>query len=836
MVVRLVPQPSLFDESVQLVRESTPVTRSAFYLRRPFFVPWSAEPTVFVLTTDEPDQPHEFTINRSETFSIVPGQTQYTLTIQLVKGANRIAVSTPSQDDFFITVAATAVESWFNVLGREYYLSVGRRLEDITNHYNTPWTTRVSAHLLSFADLFLPARMPKVQQTRFAVMTAVGQRLGHGDGVIRMAQALSYTTPPVTKPFDAEFTMPGADPDYPYVTTHPTTGEAKGRVLDLWTPNNCLAAHQALFQMTLAMGGEDVPEPKPLSLVGKDDRQILLKFAGGPTEVHFLDPLAPECDDIEFNTACDSGVRTFAQVDTIIDIMMTAPQLPFDVVVEQPILFGFYDEGNWFDASTGHPDPGLGGGDDAHDTVDPDDPYGDGFFGFSLSRRFDAPACLDTRVQVGQRLAKYTAPITSTSPPALTPEPPLVEGIAISIDAEAGAPSPSAGNTVFWASSKKTYVYEGDYIRFENPDLETQIVSAWPVFDATKIIKSDATATYTPSGTQKIITAPTGFFEQRHEGKGIRVDGSDLFCIVSTSDDGISSYATISGNPAIPAAGPFIVNVYEPLRDRLDTSEPAAFSADDIAGSVTYEFTVADPLVDNHSSGDIGSYRVAPRASGAVSAGDIFLSVMSDMKPLPGDLLYFTSGLAIPVLSAMANGAHHTTGFPIYDIELDAGTAATGTLEANAGGSTIDGENFVLDDGVNPAVTFEFDDDASVVESATLRAVTFTGSETTSEMRDLIITAITNAPALEITAAIGGSAIVSLTSNFRSTVGNVAITQSGTSLASLSGMAGGVDAPTPALVDNEALFSWRADPCWQNGDPVTPLVLLSMAPTAYLTY
>jgi len=714
MVLALYPQPSLFDDDIALIRESTPVTVSSFYLRRPYFVPWSADESVFILETDEPQERHEFIVNRTDRFAFVPGESPYTVSLQLQKGANRIDISTPNQSTY-ITVAATAVESWFTALGREYYLAAGQRLKDIQDHFLTPWTTRVSAHLVPYNDIFLPARMPKIQQTRLAIMTSMGQRLGHGDGVRQVATAVSYSTPPVTKAYNAEFVMPGKYPEYPYVTTFPTTGEVRGRVLDLWTPNNCLAAHQALFQLVLAMGGEDVPDPKPLSLVAKDDSQIILRYNGGSAEAHVLNPASPECTDIEFNTSCDAGVRAFAQMESRIDIMMLSPQLPFDETVENPINFGFFDEGFWFDASTGHPDPGLGGGDDAFDTVDPDDPFGEGFVGFSLSRRFDQPGCLDSRIQVGQRLSKFTAPIISTTPPALTPEPPLVEGNLLTIDAELGAPSPTVGNTVVWATSNRLYMYEGDHIRFENPDLETTVVSAWPVLDSVdQIVKSDATATFAFSGTEKVITAPAGFFTFLHQGFGIQVDGADLFSIVKVSDDGVNSYATIAGNPATPAAGPFIINVYEPLRDRADDSEPDDSVLQGRAGRPTYEILLADPLLANLSTGDQFSYRVAPRVSGAVGGGSAYLSVMSDVKPLPGDLLYFDSSTAVSIISAIASGTHHTTGFPIYDIELD---------------------------GVTPG----------------------------------------------------------------------------------------------ALVDNEPLFVVRADPCWLNGDPVTPLMLISLAPAAYLT-
>lgn len=81
------------------------------------------------------------------------------------------------------------------------------------------------------------------------------------------------------------------------------------------------------------------------------------------------------------------------------------------------------------------------------------------------------------------------------------------------------------------------------------------------------------------------------------------------------------------------------------------------------------------------------------------------------------------------------------------------------------GAALVDGETFTIDDGVNPLVTFEFDDNASVVETATLRAVNFTAAATTNDVRDAIVAAVAGAPALNAAAVtIPGIGIVRLES------------------------------------------------------------------------
>lgn len=118
--------------------------------------------------------------------------------------------------------------------------------------------------------------------------------------------------------------------------------------------------------------------------------------------------------------------------------------------------------------------------------------------------------------------------------------------------------------------------------------------------------------------------------------------------------------------------------------------------------------------------------------------------------------------------------------------------AATGSITTVAGANLVDGETFVLNDGVNPAVTFEFDSNASVVQTATLRAVNFTGGDSANTVRDTIIAAIAAAPTLDITASNGGAALVNLVNDTAGYAGNVTITETVADVGfTVTGMSGG---------------------------------------------
>jgi len=133
---------------------------------------------------------------------------------------------------------------------------------------------------------------------------------------------------------------------------------------------------------------------------------------------------------------------------------------------------------------------------------------------------------------------------------------------------------------------------------------------------------------------------------------------------------------------------------------------------------------------------------------------------------------------------------------PIW-LPAGAAPATSPTLEAATGNLALtglpdDGDTFILDDGLNPPVTFEFDSDSSVAETGTLRQVVIGGD---------VLATITNAiaavlatPILSILSSEGAADSMDLVNQTAGTVGNIAI--AGTDNAGVqirTGMSGGVD-------------------------------------------
>ena len=646
-MIRIYPLPTLFDEAVSLVKSDTTVDTSGFYLRRSFHVPWSTIPTTFVLETDSPNEVHEISLNRDTTISTIPGANRSNISILLSKGANRIVVTTTNEAGG-VNVAATAIETWFRSLGREFYIAVSQRLDEFEQQLKHPWTTRISAHLLPFSNLFLSSAATRMHQTRLALITALGGRQGHGDGVMQMGSSLYYCTPHVTRHRDSEFMVPGRDWLLPGMTSHATQGELNGRMLDVWTPNACLAHKSALVLLLQNLGAEDATEPPSFRIDDVGDDQILLTNREGTQEVHRLNSLDPDCSTIEQSQSCEDNDRVFLDTQETLEMVFLSPQIPFDRAVTKPIHFGFFDDGYAWDESTGSGEPGIGG-DDHLDSVDMDDPFGTGFLGVGLSRRLDY-ACLDTVGAVGQRIAKFAFPLDDLTPFATT-------GMSLTADVDVGAPSGAPGSTTLWVTSPQPWLAQGDWVRTQDPDADLFVVGAWPVFGT--LVKTGAATIASVSGGFT-ATAAAGFFEPRHAGCGIQV-GTQKACIVRVSTDGTT--ATLTGNTVLPT-GAATVDVYLPLRDRQSTTMPG------LSGHRVFELTFGDPLAGQVFTGDVLDRRYAPRAVGSWGSGSEYIEVMSDMPVYPDDRLYLTDTSFKVIIGTVVVGTHPLFQLPVYGLDL----------------------------------------------------------------------------------------------------------------------------------------------------------------------
>lgn len=127
------------------------------------------------------------------------------------------------------------------------------------------------------------------------------------------------------------------------------------------------------------------------------------------------------------------------------------------------------------------------------------------------------------------------------------------------------------------------------------------------------------------------------------------------------------------------------------------------------------------------------------------------------------------------------------------NIQRTAAVAATGSILCGSGGTAgLDTKQFVLDDGVNPAVTFIYALTPGA-DTPTTRYIAFTGGDTDVTVELTTRTVINAAPTLDITASFGGLATTALVNDAAGIAGNITITHDLPAPFSVTGMSGGVD-------------------------------------------
>lgn len=194
---------------------------------------------------------------------------------------------------------------------------------------------------------------------------------------------------------------------------------------------------------------------------------------------------------------------------------------------------------------------------------------------------------------------------------------------------------------------------------------------------------------------------------------------------------------------------------------------------------------------------------VGPRRSSYVkSYGQPIGGYLGALAPVPSRApLIGTAGGAVTITE--------TTGGLIGWIltNVDAGKAATGSITVVAQANLVDGETFTIDDGVNPALTFEYDVAGNGVGGGN-RTVDVSGDTTVGQVQVTTIAAIQSAidaDLLDLTVEEGEDpGVILLTNTAIGAAGNVDITETVTDGGFVvDGMSGGVDAG--ALTGAQAL-------------------------------
>jgi hypothetical protein len=154
----------------------------------------------------------------------------------------------------------------------------------------------------------------------------------------------------------------------------------------------------------------------------------------------------------------------------------------------------------------------------------------------------------------------------------------------------------------------------------------------------------------------------------------------------------------------------------------------------------------------------------------------------------------FTTG---PRLAGVDEGVKQPITRKLVDLGTSLGQNVVATGYIELGALPIDGDQVILNDGTNPAITFEFQTiPGTITETPTLREVDIAAP--LSSTRDNLVTEINNpAITLELSALAGtalfGGELLNLRHDFSGESGNEPIQVSGSGVFTTSGMSGGID-------------------------------------------
>lgn len=149
-----------------------------------------------------------------------------------------------------------------------------------------------------------------------------------------------------------------------------------------------------------------------------------------------------------------------------------------------------------------------------------------------------------------------------------------------------------------------------------------------------------------------------------------------------------------------------------------------------------------------------------------------------------GDVVFYQSAVTGPAILIK-------TGAGATDWSTLGGAKAEGSITVPAAEDLADGDNFTIDDGINDAVIYEFDDDDEVTEGSI--AIDLTDLTTAASVAVVVVAAIeANQPALALTDNEDGT--IDIVHRVPGTFANATITEDVTDAGfSVTGMTGGED-------------------------------------------
>lgn len=350
------------------------IRQSEFYAHRGYILPYRSDETTFELKSVVPGTPVTiscFPVLGSELgpelqHSVIPTEPKTLVRMRLPKSISLI-VATDGTNSTTITVTTSIVALVADTYAREIFNNQTVLIDDIQRAIDSPTTTRILEPYMPWLRMLPTVDTLKTLGAKIGIRSLIHQS-GHTAALRDVVTAVTASTPAMEKIKNyAGDWLPYGRPLYSAQEHY------SGSNLHCWTSNLCETRRSAVLKY--------LSNQSAFTVLRADEDEIAFVDSTGTEVRHRFDVEGLGCDAFDPNASgsCMDAVVVDAALTRIVTVLICAASYPMDLVVDT-------EGGSPYPFTPLVDEDGAGGL----------DPGWDGWDGFSVTRRFDGGASLDS--------------------------------------------------------------------------------------------------------------------------------------------------------------------------------------------------------------------------------------------------------------------------------------------------------------------------------------------------------------------------------------------------------------------------------------------------------
>lgn len=289
------------------------------------------------------------------------------------RGENTVLVK-QGNDTFQTLLVAANYAVYFRAFADETYGSVERRIEEFEQHFASYFSSLLTEHQMTFADMLPTSFAYRTLLAKLASRALINES-PNTRGLTDILTAVTLSTPYVEEQIAT--TDPTIEPKYT------DAQDFGGFTFHVWMANACSASWHGFVRLL-----DTFYDPDHLAPITTSDAKVLVQHEGDQIANYFNTEDA-SCSQLE--DPCEDEYLIWARFTSYLPIYVCPWSRPFDTVVSIPLGRGHFDEGVALDLGV------------TLDSMDETAPI-DGWMGVGLTSVFDSGACLDTSVGGGSSI------------------------------------------------------------------------------------------------------------------------------------------------------------------------------------------------------------------------------------------------------------------------------------------------------------------------------------------------------------------------------------------------------------------------------------------------